>query len=160
MDTFYIDVREADEFKSQHIEGSLNTPLSNFENYLAPIIQLGKTFKIVLVCKSGVRSGNALNLLQKENSNLGEIEILDGGIDKWSQEGKSLSGGSGKKSLSIMRQVMTIAGFLILLGALGSLYMKPELVWLTVFVGAGLSFAGITGICFMAKLLAVMPWNK
>ncbi len=28
------------------------------------------------------------------------------------------------------------------------------------FVGAGLTFAGITGWCGMAKLLALMPWNR
>jgi hypothetical protein len=27
-------------------------------------------------------------------------------------------------------------------------------------VGAGLTFAGISGFCGMARLLAVMPWNK
>jgi hypothetical protein len=27
-------------------------------------------------------------------------------------------------------------------------------------VGAGLTFAGVTGFCGMARLLAVMPWNK
>jgi hypothetical protein len=31
---------------------------------------------------------------------------------------------------------------------------------LTWFVGAGLTFAGISGFCGMARLLAVMPWNK
>jgi hypothetical protein len=27
-------------------------------------------------------------------------------------------------------------------------------------VGAGLVFAGVSGFCGMARLLAVMPWNK
>jgi hypothetical protein len=27
-------------------------------------------------------------------------------------------------------------------------------------VGAGLTFAGISGFCGMARLLAVMPWNR
>jgi hypothetical protein len=29
-----------------------------------------------------------------------------------------------------------------------------------VFVGAGLTFAGISGFCGMAHLLALMPWNR
>ncbi len=160
MDTFYVDVREPDEFEAQHIQGSLNAPLSSFENFIAPISQLAKNFKLILVCKSGVRSGNALNILKKENENLPRIEILEGGVDKWVKEGKSLVSKSAKISLPIIRQVMIVAGFLILLGSLGSLFFKAELIWLTVFVGAGLSFAGLSGICFMAKLLAVMPWNK
>jgi len=47
-----------------------------------------------------------------------------------------------------------------LLGALGSLYIAPALIWLAVFVGAGLTFAGLTGTCGMAILIARMPWNK
>jgi hypothetical protein len=27
-------------------------------------------------------------------------------------------------------------------------------------VGAGLTFAGISGFCGMARLLSAMPWNK
>ena len=27
-------------------------------------------------------------------------------------------------------------------------------------VGAGLTFAGVTGFCGMARLLATMPWNR
>ncbi|HBT4793321.1 TPA: DUF2892 domain-containing protein, partial [Klebsiella quasipneumoniae subsp. similipneumoniae] len=27
-------------------------------------------------------------------------------------------------------------------------------------VGAGLTFAGVTGFCGMARLLAIMPWNR
>jgi hypothetical protein len=28
------------------------------------------------------------------------------------------------------------------------------------FVGAGLTYAGISGFCGMARLLAAMPWNQ
>jgi hypothetical protein len=31
---------------------------------------------------------------------------------------------------------------------------------LPAFVGVGLVFTGASGSCLMAKLLAVMPWNK
>ena len=160
MDTFYIDVREEDEFDLQHIEGAMNTPLSKFDSFVEPVLQIVKSFKLVIVCKSGLRSTTALNQLKKHSKDLPEVEVLEGGIDKWASEGKSLVGKSAKSSLPIIRQVMTIAGFLILIGALGSLYLKHELIWLTLFVGAGLSFAGISGICFMAKMLAHMPWNK
>lgn len=160
MDTFYIDVREPDEFEGQHIEGSMNTPLSKFEDFIAPVTQIAKSFKLIIVCKSGLRSKSALNQLKKLDKELPEIEILEGGIDQWAKDGKELAGKTEAKSLPIMRQVMIAAGCLILLGSLGALFLRPELIWLTVFVGAGLSFAGLSGICFMAKMLAVMPWNK
>ena len=38
--------------------------------------------------------------------------------------------------------------------------LAPGWIALSWFVGAGLVFAGITGFCGMARLLAVMPWNR
>lgn len=160
MDTFYIDVREIDEFESGHIEGSLNAPLSKFENFIEPAAKLAESFNLVIVCKSGVRSGKALNILKKKHSEISNVEVLDGGVDKWQKEGKGLIKKENSSSLTIIRQVMIVAGCLVLIGSLGSLFLKYELIWLAVFVGAGLTFAGVSGICFMAKLLALMPWNK
>lgn len=58
--------------------------------------------------------------------------------------------------LPLMRQVQIAAGVLILLGvALG--YAVNSGFLLSAFVGAGLAFAGITGFCGMARLLALMP---
>ena len=50
-------------------------------------------------------------------------------------------------------------GELVLFGLLVSCVF-PIFVWLSAFVGAGLIYAGLTGVCGMAKLLAKMPWNK
>jgi hypothetical protein len=38
--------------------------------------------------------------------------------------------------------------------------VQPAFLGLSAFVGAGLVFAGTTGWCGMAKLLAMMPWNR
>jgi len=59
-----------------------------------------------------------------------------------------------------MRQVHLAAGLLALAGALGSLFWKPEMVWLAVLVGAGLTVSGATGFCGMARFLGLMPWNR
>ncbi len=59
----------------------------------------------------------------------------------------------------MMRQVQIVAGVWycgILLGA----FLAPGFYVLSGFVGAGLMFAGITGFCGMAQLLALMPWNR
>ena len=49
---------------------------------------------------------------------------------------------------------MALAG--VLLGA----FVWPGFYVLSGFVGAGLTLAGITGFCGMARLLAHMPWNR
>jgi predicted branched-subunit amino acid permease len=33
-------------------------------------------------------------------------------------------------------------------------------IWLAMFAGAGLTFAGASDICMMGILLAKMPWNQ
>lgn len=38
--------------------------------------------------------------------------------------------------------------------------VHPGFWGISVFVGAGLFVAGATGFCGMARLLAVMPWNR
>jgi hypothetical protein len=56
--------------------------------------------------------------------------------------------------------VQIAAGSLVLLGVVLGQVIAPGFYALSAFVGAGLTFAGITGWCGMAKLLALMPWNR
>jgi hypothetical protein len=60
----------------------------------------------------------------------------------------------------MQRQVMIAAGLLVLAATLLSLFVAPAWIALSIFVGAGLTFAGVTGFCGMARLLALMPWNR
>ena len=67
-----IDVRNPNEFKSGHIEGSKNIPLKSVPSQLSSIKKLNKP--IVLCCVSGVRSAQATQMLKKEG-----IEAVNGG---------------------------------------------------------------------------------
>ena len=62
--------------------------------------------------------------------------------------------------IEIMRQVQIVAGSLVLIGVILGYFVTPAFYALPAFVGAGLLFAGISGFCGMAKLLAIMPWNR
>jgi predicted branched-subunit amino acid permease len=59
-----------------------------------------------------------------------------------------------------MRQVQIGAGSLVLIGIILGTLVAPGFYALSAFVGAGLVFAGTTGFCGMAHLLARMPWNR
>jgi len=59
-----------------------------------------------------------------------------------------------------MRQVQIAAGSLVLAGVVIAATLSPYGVLLSGFVGAGLVFAGVSGFCSMARLLAWMPWNR
>jgi hypothetical protein len=41
-----------------------------------------------------------------------------------------------------------------------ALTVNPHWLYLSGFVGLGLTFAGLTNICAMAALLGRMPWNR
>ncbi|MGD9125877.1 MAG: DUF2892 domain-containing protein [Planctomycetia bacterium] len=63
-------------------------------------------------------------------------------------------------TFSIQRQIQMIAGAMVLVG--GTLTLTVSIWWvlLCLWVGLGLTFAGLTGICPMEFILLKMPWNK
>ena len=150
--TLWIDVREPVEFASGHIPGSVNIPLQQLHN--APLPQQ----PVMLICQSGKRSHQALQLLQQRGMNH-PMQELHGGIAAWHLRGRSLER-ANRAPLPLMQQVQIAAGSLVLAGLILSTLVAPGWIALSWFVGAGLVFAGTTGFCGMAKVLAVMPWNR
>ena len=59
-----------------------------------------------------------------------------------------------------MRQVQIVVGFLSALGSLLALVVSTWFGLIPLLLGCGLLFAGLTGTCGMAILLARMPWNR
>jgi hypothetical protein len=59
-----------------------------------------------------------------------------------------------------MRQVQIGAGSVVVVGVLLGYFVAQPWMLIALAMGAGLVFAGITGWCGMAKVLALMPWNK
>jgi rhodanese-related sulfurtransferase len=147
-----IDVREPMEYAAGHIAGSLNVPLGRITDADLP------DGPLVLVCHSGNRSGQALTrLLQKGHPH--PLADLEGGIPAWQEAGMPVRT-LRNAPLPLMRQVQIAAGSLVLLGLILGTWVAPGWIALSWFVGAGLVFAGVSGFCGMARLLAVMPWNR
>lgn len=150
-----IDVREAVEYKGEHIEGAILNSLSKFTPDLIPN---NSEKPVILYCQSSNRSAQAAQKLL----NLGSENVthLEGGLNLWKQAGYPTKINK-KAPISIMRQVQIIAGSLVLLGIiLNFVFNNPYFLILSGFVGAGLTFAGVTGICAMANLLMKLPYNK
>ena len=61
--------------------------------------------------------------------------------------------------LPLNRQVQITAGIIIVLGIVLTQLMSWLFIIIPLFIGCGLIFAGISGWCGMASLLALMPWN-
>lgn len=147
-----IDVREPIEYAGGHIDGSLNVPLAHLQRASLPQAPL------VLVCQSGNRSARGVRILQ-ERGHHHPVTDLQGGIPSWQEAGLPLRR-LGDAPLPLMRQVQIAAGSLVLLGLILSYTVAPAWILLTWFVGAGLTFAGLSGFCGMARVLALMPWNR
>ena len=147
-----IDVREPMEYASGHIAGSINVPLNRLHQADLPQAPL------VLVCQSGNRSAQGLNRLL-DRAHPHSVVDLAGGLPSWQQAGYPVRK-LKNAPLPLMRQVQIAAGSLILLGLILNNVVAPGWIAITWFVGAGLTFAGVSGFCGMARLLAVMPWNR
>ncbi len=145
-----VDIRGADEFARSRPVGALNRPLD-------AIGPLGFDGPVVFLCRSGMRTGaNAARLAQ---CHTGEAYLMEGGLDAWRAAGLPVEE-DRKAPLEIMRQVQIAAGSLVLLGVILGFAIAPAWFALSAFVGAGLTFAGLTGWCGMATVLARMPWNR
>jgi rhodanese-related sulfurtransferase len=151
--TRIIDVREPAEFAAEHVAGSTSLPLRQVS---AVSVQPKAGERLVLICASGRRSGMACEQLAAEGL---EVFTLQGGIAGW-----RAAGGTTEKAqrtfIPLERQVLAIAGLLVLSGIVLSFAVHPWFLALTAFVGAGLTVAGVTGFCGMALLLARAPWNQ
>jgi rhodanese-related sulfurtransferase len=149
----FIDVRSSLEFESEHIENSKNIPLDELEKRSNEIF---KDKNVVLVCRSGTRAGKAAEMLAPHGY---EVSVLEGGIMAWSKNGLPLT--EGKKRLSIERQTQIAIGLILLtsLGA-GALVNKWLFIVPTFIIGTGLTYAGLSGTCGIALLIAKAPWNK
>lgn len=150
----FINVCTPAEYKEQHIMGVRNVPLDQIVNRVEEFT--GK--KTVYVhCRSGKRAQAAIAALHTAGVTA-ELVNVEGGLLAWTEAGFHTAKLTNR--LPIMRQVMIAAGSLVLLGWLLSVLIHPVLIGLSVFVGAGLTFAGVSGWCGMSYLLARMPWNQ
>jgi tetrahydrodipicolinate N-succinyltransferase len=85
--------------------------------------------------------------------------VVEGGTELWAAAGLPTEG-TGRKVISIERQVRIGAGSLVLTGLILGFLFHPAFFALSAFIGAGLVFAGITDWCGMGLLLARAPWNR
>ena len=147
-----IDVRTPAEYQAGRIASVVNRPLDELENYVG---EFQSYQKIYVHCQSGNRSQKACDKLRA----LGIHHYVNvvGGVSAWEQAGFGTL--KTKGTLPIIRQVMIAAGTLMLIGVLLAAFLHVGWIGLSAAVGAGLLYAGVSGQCFMAMMLAKMPWN-
>lgn len=150
-----IDVRETNEFFEERIPGAINIPLSVLRDSYVP--EFNK--KMIVYCRSGVRSKEACKILSERFPQKKDIFSLEGGISAWKANNYFVEAKSGVKGFSLPRQTQVIAGGTI---ALFSLFAcsATSLAFIPFVLGCGFVYAGLANSCKMAEWLKEAPWNK
>lgn len=152
-----LDVRTPPEFANAHVAGAKLVPLNQLDPK-AFLAQRGKDSQpLYVLCQAGGRAAKAIEGFRQvgfENAIL-----VEGGTQAWIDAGLPIERGE-TKVLPLMRQVQIVIGLFSGLGAILALTVNPLWALLPLFTGAGLVFAGVTGICGLALLMAKAPWNK
>jgi rhodanese-related sulfurtransferase len=149
-----IDVRTPMEFQEVHIPGSINIPLNKISN--GEVAQVAGDRPVYIVCRTGRRAQDACKILSDDD--IDYVSVVNGGVEEWVRAGHDVV--RGKKFISIERQVRIAAGSLVFIGTTLGLFIHPGFLAVPAFVGAGLTFAGVTDTCAMGMLIARMPWNQ
>lgn len=150
-----IDVREPAEYQTEHIAGSILMPMGQVteEKLLAY-----EDKKLVFHCRKGGRGGSVCERVSAQNSTK-TIYNLEGGLIGWAAAGLPVEHGA-RKHLPLDRQVQIAIGLPVLLASLLGYFVNPSFFLISGFFGMGLTFAGVTGFCGLARLLTHAPWNR
>lgn len=157
MKNLIIDVREISEFKSSHVDGSVNAPLSNTSLNLTNLINSSQAEKITLLCRSGKRAEMALETLDSKKLTK-PVSVFKGGILAWNPD-EIVSENTLNEPMPIIRQVQIMVGSIITIFGVLS-FIKSDFIIVPTIMGFGLAFSGLTGNCMAASFLSKMPWNK
>lgn len=150
-----IDVRTPAEFESVHIRGSYNIPLPLLSEHTRDLAdRLGG--RVVLVCQSGVRAGQAQDRLSLVG--VATAEVLAGGMAAYESAGGAVVRGAQRWAMD--RQVRMAAGSLVLASFIGSKLVHHRVGYLAGAIGAGLTYSALSNSCAMAAALSKMPWNR
>ncbi len=148
-----IDVRSPSEYATGHIPGAVNMPMEQVQSRLP---DLEGEDSIILVCQSGQRARMVAGLLEPCGK---DLRILEGGTSAWIKAGLPIVATSVTR-WSLERQVRFAAGLLVLAGVILALTTSLLGIYLAGFIGLGLTFSGVSGLCPMGSLLGLMPWNR
>lgn len=152
-----IDVRMPTEFREIHAECARSVPLDSLDPKSLMAARNGSVEQpLYVICRGGNRSSQACQKFI--DAGFDNVVNVEGGTLAWEKAGLPVV--RGKKALPLMQQVQISAGFMTVLGVILGAWVHPYGYGLSAFVGAGLMFAGVTGLCPMASLIARMPWNK
>jgi rhodanese-related sulfurtransferase len=151
-----LDVRTSPEYAGAHVPGAKLIPFNELR-VEAFLTKHKPGSPIYVLCQAGARASKAIE--QFERAGCDDCVLVEGGTQAWIDAGLPVHRGVSYV-LPLMRQVQIVVGSLAAVGSILALTVNTWFAILPLFLGCGLLFAGITGRCGMALLLARMPWNR
>ena len=155
-----IDVRTPAEYRSGHVFGATSMPLDELNpdslNRRLGDATAGRESPLFLTCQSGLRAEQAAQRLH--NAGFNNLYLLDGGTEAWQKAGLPMQ--RCGHAISLERQVQIAIGVLLMLKVFFGFTLHELFFAAIPLVGAGLIVAGMTRWCGMARLIAMMPWNR
>jgi rhodanese-related sulfurtransferase len=153
----FIDVRTPVEYAEVHAEGTRLVPLDSLDPKAVCASRRGPAdAPVYVICKTGGRAAKACEKFAA--AGFANVASVAGGTEAWVAAGLPVVRSKGV--ISLERQVRIAAGSMVLIGVALGVLVNPWFLVVSGFMGAGLTFAGITNTCGMGLLLARMPWNS
>ncbi len=152
-----IDVRTAPEHAAAHVAGAQLVPLDRLDPAAFLKARKCPEAPLYVICQSGTRAAKAVERFR--NAGFDGCVLVEGGTQAWIDAGLPVERGQCRV-IPLMRQVQIVVGSLSVLGAAMALGLDARFAVIPLLLGGGLLFAGITGMCGLALLLAKMPWNQ
>ena len=153
-----IDVRSPVEYTAAHVPDAKLIPLDELDAAAFCRERGSDCTPVYVLCQSGSRAMKAIEKLERAGAQ--GCVLVDGGTQAWMDAGLPVVNRGESRVLPLMRQVQITVGFLSAVGAALALTVNPHFALISLVIGCGLLFAGLTGFCGLALVLAKMPWNK
>jgi rhodanese-related sulfurtransferase len=90
-DAYLLDVREPDEWTAGHAPGAHHVPMMEIP---ARISEVPTDVEVVVVCRSGGRSGQVVSYLM--GNGWDNVRNLDGGMQSWQASGREIISEGGQ----------------------------------------------------------------
>jgi rhodanese-related sulfurtransferase len=152
-----LDVRTPGEFAAAHVPGAKLVPLDDLNPDDFQRQRGSEEIPVYVLCQSGGRARKAIEKL--ERAGVQGCVLVEGGTQGWIDAGLPTERAQST-ALPLMRQVQIVVGLISTAGAALALAVNPLFAIIPLVMGCGLLFAGLTGMCGLAVLLAKMPWNR
>jgi rhodanese-related sulfurtransferase len=152
-----LDVRTGPEYTTAHVAGAKRVSLDKLDA-AAFLKERGACDKpLYVICQGGTRARHAIEKFRRAGYE--GCVLVEGGIQAWMDAGLPVNCGTGRV-LPLMQQVQVTVGLLAVIGAMLALAVNAWFALIPLALGCGLLFAGLTGFCGLALVLAKMPWNR